>query len=64
MRLLAPLLLFFLLTAPPAHAVVKGSPSAHGRFAVRLLGGGYYCSGVVIARTAVVTAVIAPVACV
>jgi len=39
MRLLAPLLLFFLLTAPPAHAVVKGSPSAHGRFAVRLLGG-------------------------
>ena len=56
MRLLAPLLLFFLLTAPPAHAVVKGSASAHGRFAVRLLGGGYYCSGVVIARTAVVTA--------
>jgi hypothetical protein len=56
MRLIASLLLLFLLTAPPAHAVVKGSASAHGRFAVRLLGGGYYCSGVVIARNVVVTA--------
>jgi hypothetical protein len=56
LRRIAPLLLLFLLTAPSAHGVVKGSASAHGRFTVRLLGGGHYCSGVVIARNAVVTA--------
>ena len=55
-RLIASLLLLLLLAAPPAHAVVKGSASAHGRFTVQLVGNGYYCSGVVIARNAVATA--------
>jgi Trypsin len=54
-RLLAPLLLF-LFAAVPAHAVVKGSASAQGRYTVRLVGNGVYCSGVVIARNAVATA--------
>jgi hypothetical protein len=54
-RLTAPLLILFLLAASPADAVVKGSASAHGRYTVRLVGNGY-CSGVVIARNAVVTA--------
>jgi hypothetical protein len=56
LRLIVPLLLLLLLTTPSAHGVVKGSASAHGRFTVRLLGGGRYCSGVVIARNAVATA--------
>jgi hypothetical protein len=51
----APFLLLFLLTAQPAHAVVKGSASAHGGYTVRLLGTGF-CSGVVIARNIVATA--------
>jgi len=55
-RLTTPLLLLFLFAAPPAHAVVKGSASAHGRYTVRLVGNGYYCSGVVISRNAVATA--------
>jgi hypothetical protein len=56
-RLTAPLLLLFLLAAPPAHAVVKGSASAHGRHTVRLVGSnGNHCSGVVIARNAIATA--------
>ena len=48
-------LLLLLLLAPPAHAVVKGSPSAHPGFTVRLVGN-VKCSGVVISRTAVATA--------
>jgi hypothetical protein len=44
-----------LISAPPAHAVIKGSASAHGSYTVRLAGNGY-CSGVVIARNAVATA--------
>jgi uncharacterized protein YaiE (UPF0345 family) len=55
-RLTAPLLLFFLLAAQPAHAVVKGSASAHGGYIVRLHGNGFFCSGVVIARNIVATA--------
>jgi len=43
------------LTAPPAGAVVQGTSSTLGSFTVRLVGA-YYCSGVVIARRAVVTA--------
>jgi hypothetical protein len=55
-RLTAPLLLLFLFAASPAHAVIKGSASAHGRYTVRLVGNGAYCTGVVISRSAVVTA--------
>src|ERR1700730_547184 len=55
LRLTAPLLLLCLISAPPAHAVIKGSASARGSYTVRLAGNGY-CSGVVIARNAVVTA--------
>jgi hypothetical protein len=55
-RLTAPLLLSFLLATPPAHAVIKGSASAHGRHTVRLVGNGSHCSGVVIARNAIATA--------
>jgi hypothetical protein len=55
-RLAAPLLLLLLLfAAAPAHAVIKGSASAHGRYTVRLVGNAH-CSGVVIARNAVATA--------
>ncbi len=55
-RLTAPLLLLLLFAASPAHAVIKGSASAHGRYTVRLVGNGAYCTGVVISRSAVVTA--------
>jgi hypothetical protein len=55
LRLTAPLLLLCLISAPPAHAVIKGSASARGSYTVRLAGNGY-CSGVVIARNAVATA--------
>ena len=44
-----------LLATPPAHAVVQGISSTLGSYTVRLVGA-YYCSGVVIARRAVVTA--------
>ena len=44
-----------LLAAPPAFAVVQGTSSTLGSYTVRLVGA-YYCSGVVIARRAVVTA--------
>jgi hypothetical protein len=44
-----------LLAAAPANAVVRGTTSKLGGFTVRLVGGAY-CSGVVIARRAVVTA--------
>ena len=44
-----------LLAAPPALAVVQGTSSTLGSYTVRLVGA-YYCSGVVIARRAVVTA--------
>lgn len=44
-----------LLAAPPALAVVQGISSSLGTYTVRLVGA-YYCSGVVIARRAVVTA--------
>src|SRR5579859_3072947 len=44
-----------LLTAPPAGAVVQGTSSTLGSYTVRLVGA-YYCSGVVIARRAGVTA--------
>jgi hypothetical protein len=53
-RLSASLLLLLLFVAP-AHAVVKGSQSGHAGFTVRLVGS-VRCSGVVISRTAVVTA--------
>jgi secreted trypsin-like serine protease len=43
------------LLAAPAHAVIKGSASSLGSYTVRLAGNGY-CTGVVIARRAVVTA--------
>ena len=53
-----PAVSFFLLLllATPAHAVIKGSASSHASFTVRLLGKGTYCSGVVIARDALITA--------
>ena len=54
-RLSASLLLLLLFAGAPAHAVVKGSPSAHAGFTVRLVGN-FRCSGVVISRTAVATA--------
>jgi len=41
--------------AAPAQAVIKGTSSSLGGYTVRLVGNGY-CSGVVIARRAVVTA--------
>ena len=44
-----------LLATPPAFAVVQGTSSKLGSYTVRLVGA-YYCSGVVIARRAVVTA--------
>jgi hypothetical protein len=44
-----------LLAAPPVGAVVQGTSSTLGSYTVRLVGA-YYCSGVVIARRAVVTA--------
>jgi len=44
-----------LLAAAPALAVVQGTSSSLGSYTVRLVGA-YYCSGVVIARRAVVTA--------
>jgi len=44
-----------LSAATPAHAVIKGTSSALGSYTVRLVGSGY-CTGVVIARRAVVTA--------
>jgi hypothetical protein len=44
-----------LLAALPADAVVQGTSSTLGSYTVRLVGA-YYCSGVVIARHAVVTA--------
>jgi len=43
------------LGTPPASAVVQGTSSTLGSYTVRLVGA-YYCSGVVIARRAVVTA--------
>jgi Trypsin len=46
----------FLLLAAPAHAVIKGTASSHGSYTVRLVGKAGYCSGVVIARNALVTA--------
>jgi hypothetical protein len=58
-RLIAPLILLSLLAASPAHAIVKGSKPAHGRYAVRLVGN-RVCSGVVIARSAIVTAAHCP----
>jgi hypothetical protein len=48
-------LLVFLLFAAHAHAVIKGTVSSHS-YTVRLLGKGTYCSGVIIARTAILTA--------
>ena len=53
-----PAVSFFLLLllAAPAHAVIKGSASSHASFTVRLLGKGTDCSGVVIARDALITA--------
>jgi hypothetical protein len=54
-RLAVPFLLLLLL-ASPAHAVIRGSVSSHGSYTVRLLGKGTYCSGVVIARDALITA--------
>jgi Trypsin len=54
-RLIAPLVLFSLLAVSPAQAIVKGSKSADGRYAVRLVGD-RVCSGVVIARSSIVTA--------
>ena len=41
---------------PPAHAVIKGTASSHASYTVRLVGKQGYCSGVVIARDAIVTA--------
>jgi Trypsin len=58
-RLLAPLILFSLLAASPAHAIIKGSKSAQDRYAVRLVGN-RVCTGVVIARSAIVTAAHCP----
>ena len=52
---LASLMAAMLAAATSAGAVVKGSPSALGRYTVRLFGNGS-CSGVAIARTAVATA--------
>ena len=54
-RLIAPLVLLSLLAVSPAQAIVKGSKSADGRYAVRLVGD-RVCSGVVIARSSIVTA--------
>jgi hypothetical protein len=54
-RLAVPLLASCLFAAP-AHAVIKGNASSHGSYTVRLLGKGTYCSGVVIARNAIITA--------
>ena len=45
-----------LAAAPPAGAVVKGTSSALGRYMVRLDGRDSTCSGVALARRAVVTA--------
>jgi len=58
-RLIAPLILLSLLAASPAHAIVKGSKSVQARYAVRLMGS-RVCSGVVIARNAIVTAAHCP----
>ena len=44
-----------LLAAAPAHAVIMGTSSSLGSYTVRLVGS-HYCSGVAIARRAVVTA--------
>ncbi|HZQ11454.1 MAG TPA: S1 family peptidase [Pseudolabrys sp.] len=44
-----------MLAAAPAGAIVQGTSSTLGSYTVRLVGA-YYCSGVVIARRAVVTA--------
>jgi hypothetical protein len=55
-RLIAPLVILCLLVGSSAHAVVKGTASAHGRYTVRLVGNGVYCSGVIIARNLVATA--------
>ena len=49
------ILLFAVLTAAPANAVVLGASSSLGSYTVRLVGNGY-CSGVVIARRIVATA--------
>ena len=49
------ILLFAVLTAAPANAVVLGAASSLGGYTVRLIGNGY-CSGVVIARRIVATA--------
>ena len=54
-RFAASLLLLLVFAGAPAHAVVKGSPSAHAGFTVRLVGN-FHCSGVVLSRTAVATA--------
>jgi hypothetical protein len=54
-RLGVPFLLLFLFVQP-ANAVIKGTASSLGSYTVRLLGKGGYCSGVVIARDAIVTA--------
>jgi hypothetical protein len=54
-RLAIPLLLLLLFLAP-AHAVIKGSASSHAGYTVRLLGKGTYCSGVIVARDAIITA--------
>jgi hypothetical protein len=60
-RFFAPLLIILLLAAAnlsdtlPAGAVVQGSASSLGQYTVRLIGSGN-CTGVVIARQAVVTA--------
>ena len=58
-RLIAPLVLLSLLAAAPAHAIIKGSKPAQGRYTVRLVGN-RVCSGVVIARSAIVTAAHCP----
>ena len=49
------ILLFAVLPAAPANAVVLGAASSLGGYTVRLIGNGY-CSGVVIARRIVATA--------
>jgi hypothetical protein len=54
-HILALLTAAMLASATPAVAVVKGTSSSMGSYTVRIMGS-YYCSGVVIARSVVVTA--------
>jgi hypothetical protein len=54
-RLFAPLFILLFAAATPAGAIVQGTSSSLGSYTVRLVGAGN-CTGVVIARQAIVTA--------